>query len=190
MKRLELPAASAIKTLRHGVAQSVERRVDLLAVLALTLLTLFASRDLVSGGIMVGKDTITQFYPWYSYLGERLSSGEIPGWNPSQFSGAPFAGDPLSGWAYLPAMLFFTLLPVDAAAAAYLVFHLLIAGLGTYLLARALSMNVAGSMLAAVAYEYTGYLYTRSACCSAYVGVSAWLPLAILGAEMALRKSR
>jgi len=190
MKRLELPAASAIKTLRHGVAQSVERRVDLLAVLALTILTLFASRDLVSGGIMVGKDTITQFYPWYSYLGERLSSGEIPGWNPSQFSGAPFAGDPLSGWAYLPAMLFFTLLPVDAAAAAYLVFHLLIAGLGTYLLARALSMNVAGSMLAAVAYEYTGYLYTRSACCSAYVGVSAWLPLAILGAEMAMRKSR
>ena len=67
---------------------------------------------LVTGGIVVGKDTITQYYPWYSYLGERLRSGDIPAWNPHQFSGAPFAGDPLSGWTYLPAMILFTILPL------------------------------------------------------------------------------
>jgi hypothetical protein len=40
-------------------------------------------------------------------------------WNPHQFSGTPFAGDPESGWTYLPAMLWFTLLPLGAAARVY-----------------------------------------------------------------------
>ena len=58
----------------------------------------------MNGGIVVGKDTVTQYYPWYSYLGERLRSGDIPAWNPYQFSGASLAAEPLSGWTYLPAM--------------------------------------------------------------------------------------
>jgi len=181
---------SAAKSLRFRFLPAVGRRADLAAGLALVVLTLIAGWNLVGGGTVVGKDTITQFYPWYSFLGESLRSGDVPGWNPHQFSGAPFAGDPLSGWTYLPAMLLFTLLPLAAAASGYILFHLLLAGLSTYALARALRMNVAGSLLAAVAYEYTGYLYTRNLCCSAYVGVSAWLPLAILGAELAIRSPR
>ncbi len=135
-------------------------------------------------------DAVTQFYPWYSYLGESLRSGNIPGWNPYQLSGVPFAGAPLSGWAYLPAMVLFTLLPLGAAAAGYLLAHLLLAGLGTYALARALRMNVAGALLAAVAYEFTGYLLFRSVCCLAFSGIYAWLPLALLGAELAIRSTR
>ncbi|MBA2344402.1 MAG: YfhO family protein [Rubrobacter sp.] len=180
----------AAKSLRFRFLPAVKRRADLAAGLALVVLTLIAGWNLVGDGTVVGKDTITQFYPWYSFLGESLRSGNIPAWNPYQFSGAPFAGDPLSGWTYLPAMLLFTLLPLAVAASGYLIFHLLLAGLGTYALARTLRMNLAGAMLAAVAYEYTGYLYTRNLCCFAYVGVSAWLPLAILGAELAIRSTR
>jgi len=181
---------SSAKSFRFWLFPAIERHVDLVAGLVLVVLTLIAGWNLVGGGIVVGKDSITQFYPWYSFLGESLRSGDVPGWNPHQFSGAPFAGDPLSGWTYLPAMLLFTLLPLAAAASIYVLFHLLLAGLSTYALARALRMNVAGAMLAAVAYEYTGYMYYRSICCFAYSGVSSWLPLAILGAELAIRSSR
>ena len=183
-------ATSSAKGLRGRLSTVVEPHVDLIAGVALVVLTLVAAWDLVIGGTVVGKDAVTQFYPWYAYLGESLRSDEIPAWNPNQFSGAPFAGDPLSGWGYLPAMVLFTVLPVGAAASGYVLFHLLISGLGTYALARALRMNVAGALLAAVAYEYSGYLYNRNICCSAYVGVSAWLPLTILGAELAIRSSR
>ena len=119
-----------------------------------------------------------------------LRSGDIPAWNPSQFSGAPFAGDPLSGWTYLPAMILFTILPLSAAASGFVLVHLLLAGLFTYALARVLSINVAGSMLAAVAYEFNGFMYWRNLCCSPYAQVMVWLPLAILGAELAIRSSR
>ncbi len=78
-------------------------------------------------------DTVTQYWPWYAYLGERLRAFEIPMWNPYQFSGTPFAADPLSGWGYLPAMVLFTVLPMVAAAEAYMVVHIL-AGIFAYAL--------------------------------------------------------
>jgi hypothetical protein len=178
------------KILRHRFSSAVERYADLAAGLMIIILTLIAGRELVGGGVLTGMDTTTQFYPWYQYLGESLRSRDIPAWSPHQFSGAPFAGDPLSGWMYLPAMLLFVALPLTAAAQSYLLAHLLLAGLGTYALARALRMNVAGALLAAVAYEFTGHLFFRSACCLAFVDVVAWLPLALLGAELAIRSTR
>jgi hypothetical protein len=185
MSRFVVPLG---KFLRHRF--SAGRYSDLAAGLVIFILTLIAGRGLVGGGVLTGMDTTTQFYPWYQHLGESLRSGDIPAWSPHQFSGAPFAGDPLSGWMYLPAMVFFTALPLTAAAQGYILAHLLLAGLGTYALARALRMNVAGALLAAVAHEFTGHLFFRSACCLAFVDVVAWLPLALLGAELAVRSSR
>jgi Bacterial membrane protein YfhO len=175
---------------RSPLLERAQRHKNLAAGFLLLVFTLIGVWDLVSGGILVGKDTVTQYYPWYSYLGERLRSGDIPAWNPYQFSGAPFAADPLSGWTYLPAMILFTILPVSTAAASYLFAHLLLASLFAYALARTLHINVAGSMLAAVAYEFNGFMYWRNLCCSPYAGVMTWLPLAILGAELAIRSSR
>jgi hypothetical protein len=184
MSRFTVPLG---KVLRHRFSLAAEHHADLGAGIVVFALTLIGGWDLVSGGILAGMDTTTQFYPWYQYLGESLRSGDIPAWSPHQFSGTPFAGAPLSGWMYLPAMLLFTALPLMAAAKGYLLAHLLLAGLGTYVLARSLRMNVAGALLAAVAYEFTSYLFFRSVCCLAFSGVYAWLPLALLGAELAIR---
>lgn len=167
--------------------RSVARRPDIAALCLLGAFTAVAGWPLVVGGTAIGMDAVTQFYPWYSYLGRSLASGEIPAWNPHLLSGAPFAADPLSGWTYLPAMLFFTVLPLVAAAKVYLVFHLLLAGLSSYALSRSLGMGTAGALLAATAYEFSGYLYVRNTCCFAYASVVAWLPLAVLGAELAIR---
>ncbi|MGH3148777.1 MAG: hypothetical protein ACRDTR_23605, partial [Rubrobacter sp.] len=165
------------------------RYADAAAVVVILILTAIAGWDLIAGGMVAGMDSATQFYPWYSYLGESLRSLDIPGWNPHQFSGTPFAADPLSGWTYLPAMLFFTLLPLELAAWAFLISHLLMAGLLIYALARTLELNVPGALLAAVAYEFASVLYVRNTCCVAFAGVVVWLPLAILGAELAIRST-
>ncbi len=160
---------------------------DLAAVLALFLLTAIATGDIVVGDTMVGQDTAAFFYPIFRALGQRLAAGDIPGWNPHQFAGVPFAADPESGWMYLPAMLFFTALPVATAAKAWLIFHLVLPGLVTYGLGRVLGLGVLGSLTAAVAYEFSGLLYARNVCCPAYGQVLAWLPALLLGTEMAIR---
>ncbi len=169
---------------------SSRRYADVGAVLVLFALTVVAAWDFLRGDTMLGPDAATQFYPWYSFLGETLRSGEVPAWNPHQFSGTPFAADPLSGWTYLPAMLLFTFLPLVAAAKSYLFLHLLLAALFSYALARSLGMGFPGALLAAVAYGYNGFLYLSNTCCFAYPSVVTWLPLAILGAELAIRSPR
>ena len=167
----------------------VHRRADVAAVFMLFALTVVGSWNLLGTETVVGMDAATQAYPWYSFLGESLSSGEIPGWNPYQFSGTPFAADPLSGWSYLPAMLLFSFLPLATAAKSYLFLHLLLAGLFAYALARVLGIKILGSLLAAVAYEFNGFLYLSNTCCFGHVPVVCWLPLVILGAELAIRSS-
>ncbi|MGH3090301.1 MAG: hypothetical protein ACRDSJ_23705, partial [Rubrobacteraceae bacterium] len=160
------------------------------AVVAILLLTVISARNVLLDGVTVGLDAATQFYPWYSFLGETLRSGTLPGWNPHQFSGTPFAADPLSGWTYLPAMALFTLFPTVLAAKSYVFLHLLMAGLGVYALARALGMRASGALVAAVAYEFGNFLYVRNICCFAFASVMVWLPISILGAEMAIRSRR
>jgi len=178
------------KTLRFRLPSAFARRHgDIVVVFVLFVLTVVAAWDFLRGEIVVGPDAAIQFYPWYSFLGESLRSGDIPAWNPHQFSGTPFAADPLSGWTYLPAMLLFAFLPLVAAAKSYLFLHLLLAALFSYALARSLGMEIPGALLAAVAYGYSGFLYLSNTCCFAYPAVMSWLPLTILGAELAIRSS-
>ena len=176
------------KTLRSSLAQAViHRPADVAAVLALLLLAVVGAWDLLHNEYVVGADAATQYYPWYSFLGESLRSGVIPGWNPYQFSGTPFAADPLSGWTYLPAMLLFALLPLTAAAQSFVFFHLSLATLSAYALARALGEKVPGALLAGVAYGFSGLLYLQTTCCFTYPSVMSWFPLTILGAELAIK---
>jgi hypothetical protein len=134
-------------------------------------------------------DTATAFFPWYTFLGEQLRQGHLPVWNPHTFSGAPFAADPESGWMYLPAMLFYSVLPLDAAVRANLLFHVLLAALSTYALVRLLGLSPLGGLLAATVYAHSGFFEGHNVCCYAYADVAAWLPLSLLGAELACRAS-
>ncbi len=161
--------------------------MDLWAVAGLVALAVVVEAPLLLGGTALALDAVTQFVPWYAWLGEQLRGGNLPGWNPHTFSGMPFAGAPLSGWGYLPAMLLYTVLPPALATPAYLVSTLALAGAGMYLLARALRMPITGALVAAVAFELSGYLNLANPCCFAFAQVEAWLPWTLLGVEIAAR---
>jgi Bacterial membrane protein YfhO len=176
--------------LPSAISDFVRRHADLGVVLVLVVLTLVSDWDLFRRELTLGMDSATQYYPWYYFLGGSLRSGSIPGWNPYQFSGTPFAADPLTGWAYLLAMLLFALLPLTAAVKSLMFSHLLLAGLAAYALARMLGMGIPGALLAAIAYEFSGLFYVQNTCCLQYIGVMAWLPLAMVGAELAIRSVR
>ena len=69
-----------------GSSPFSRRRVGLLARV-FTLLVVWPVHNFIRG------DWPAQFFPVYSYLGERLRAFDIPGWNPHQFAGSPFLGD-------------------------------------------------------------------------------------------------
>src|SRR5829696_2649701 len=162
---------------------------DLIGVAVVFVLTAVGVWPLLAGQTVLGQDSLTFHFTAYSYLGERLRDFSIPVWNPYWFGGAPFAADPESGWMYLPAMLLFSLFSIPAAIESFMLLHLVLAGLGAYVLARVLGMGAGAATVAAVAYEFTGLIYNRLPCCPAYYQVATWIPFILIGSEMALRST-
>src|SRR5215217_2468196 len=129
------------RRVRFGAMQSAMRRhADLLGISTILLLIALVSWNNVwrIDRWVVRVDVITFYLPWYAHLGEALRNFDVPGWNPHVFSGTPFAGDPQSGWSYLPAMISFTLFSPIPAMKVFAIMHLVIGGLSTYGLARLL----------------------------------------------------
>lgn len=136
-------------------------------------------------GQLRGDDVLTLFLPNYCFLGKALAAGHIPLWNPYTLSGTPFAADPQSGWAYLPAMALFSALRCDLAMRALIALLPMIGGLGTYWLLRtervsrgaatvgglAMALSVAGSSLA-LSLPFSATM--------------AWTPVVLAGASRAL----
>ena len=157
---------------------------------SLAALSAVLTWNLLRDGLPLSLDSSSQYWPWYTYLGQSLRNGRIPAWNPSTFGGAPFAADPLSGWTYLPAMSIFAVLPQGQAIATFVFAHFLLAGLATCRLARTLGLPPSSALLAATVYAGSGFFQFESVAAQPYIAVAAWLPVALLGAERALRTER
>src|SRR4051794_10432350 len=120
-------------------------------------------------------DILTFYLPWYEHLGLRLRSLDVPGWIPYTLSGTPFASDPQSGWAYLPAMISFLLAPSLTGYYIFLTFHVVLAATGAYIYARVIGMLPIAALMVSVVFSMVG-LTERIACCTIHVQVAVWLP--------------
>ena len=163
-----LPAPAAIPTARPTTIPTATRYPrwagDAAALAGLLAGLLVVARIALHGGRGLYRlDLITFYLPWYSHLGERLRDLDIPGWLPYTMSGVPFAGDPQSGWGYLPAMVVFTVAPSVAGFKVFVAFHILLAGLSTYAFARAVGLNPFGALTAAVGFALGNFLQ-RTVC--------------------------
>ena len=197
----------ALRTICHVIISSIPYRAyraasrsgqltsrvpsgDAVAVGVLLLLTLGVTWQRVGDGRGLWfTDVVTAFLPWFDHLGDRLRAGDIPGWSSASFSGAPFAGDPESGWMYLPAMTLFALLPPVAAFKTLVFVQLALGGLSTYALGRLLGLSPIGGLVAAVSFEFGAFAY-YSGCCPIFQQLAAWIPLSWLGVELAFRAER
>ncbi len=155
----------------------------------LVLLALLLAWNRTVYDVWLGRhDILAQWVPWNDLLGELLRSFSLPGWNPYQFSGAPFAGDAQSGWMYFPTMIPFTLWDDPLVAfkvkiAADLVF----AVVSTYTLARVLGIGPLGAMTAAIVFAFGPLSYHETHCCTVRSLIALWIPTAFLGVELAAR---
>ncbi len=87
-----------------------------------------------------GGDLVSFLFPTYRFAASRLAQGELPLWNPHLYGGAPFIADIQGGFLYLPNLILFLFNPqFPYAALQWLAIgHLYWAGLGMYVLLRAL----------------------------------------------------
>jgi len=166
------------------------RNSDAMAVAVLLCLTLIVTwQRWVFDNWLARHDLLTFFLPWLGSLGDRLRALDIPALNPYIFSGAPFAGDPESGWMYLPAMLVFPFFEVTVAYKLMILLLLVVAGTSTYALARVIGYSVLAALFSAVSFEFGPFLFGQTDCCTVAVKTTAFFPMAFLGVELALKAS-
>ena len=126
-------------------------------------------------------DGITQFYPWRLAAARSYRSGKLPLWNPNQLAsggGTPLWANSQSAPLY-PLNLPFWVLPTWYAFGLGAAFHLLIAAMGVYRLARSLGLERPASALSATAFALSGPVVCWLAL-PTFLCVSAWLPWLLL----------
>jgi hypothetical protein len=145
-----------------------------------------------------GGDLVSFLWPTYSYAAQSLRAGRVPLWNPTLYSGAPFAADNQSGLFYPPNLLIFLTWPgLPYQALEWLVVgHVWWAGAGLYALVRVLlgqtlaterAPAMAGALVAAVAFMFSDVFVTHVGNLN-IVAVSAWLPWCLLALHLALAR--
>ena len=159
--------------------------MDLVALAILVAVAIAVTALMIGdAGAYIRGDWPTMFLPLYAFLGEQLRAFDVPGWNPYQFSGAPFAADPSSGWGYLPAMLVFALLPLLPAITVFIGLHIVLSAVAAYFLTRLTGLGPGGGFVAGAAYAFP-WLVPAAAGQVLFTQVTTWLPIALVGVELA-----
>ncbi|MEO0565763.1 MAG: YfhO family protein, partial [Chloroflexota bacterium] len=130
-------------------------------------------------------DMVLQNLHWKAFIRSSIAAGEVPLWNPHQLSGVPFmaAGQPST--LYPLSVLYYTL-PLESAYGWFVVVNLWLAGVTTYAFVRALRLNRAAAVIAAITYQHSGF-FIASAVFPMMLGGVVWLPLLLLMVEFIVR---
>jgi len=129
---------------------------------------------------LIGSDQAAQFYPWRVFVRNSLRNGVLPLWNPYNAGGYPLMANAQSSVFY-PVNLLAGLFPINYMFTVGAVLRIFITGLGTYLLARELRITIYGSVLAAIAFAFSGPVIVWQG--YAIIEVMAFFPLLLYFTE-------
>ncbi len=132
------PDARSTPGLERATTRWLRRAAPLAGPLLIVAAVLVVDHAFAFGGRLTNQheDVVGLTLPTYCFLGKSLAAGHIPLWNPFTLAGTPFAADPQSGWAYVPAMVLFSLTSCGRAMRWYVVLQPVLAGLGLYAFLR------------------------------------------------------
>ena len=149
----------------------------LLALACAAYVLVFWRRLLIEGRVPIDGDMMRLVYPTWS-IGNRLFSGAlVPLWDSYRNMGCPFLAHPPNQVLYPLHRLFSVASFVDYLRL-YVVAHVLLAAVPSYLLARRWGMSAAAGLLAALAVSCNGFVVARVTTTIDFASY-AWAPLAL-----------
>ena len=112
---------------------------------------------ILQGHVLCPDDGILQNVPFRVAAAQIMKSGYLPLWDPYIFSGMPLLGAAQAGILY-PLNWFYLIFSPAAATNLMVVSSYIVAGLGAYLYARRIQTSVAGALLTALVWQFSGAL--------------------------------
>ncbi len=138
-----------------------------------------------------GNDLTNFFWPLFYFVKNQLViNHQLPFWNNLFFSGTPLLPDPQAPIFYLPNIIFLFLNKIDTGFVVSIFIHILIAGVGMYLLSRnGFNFSKKTSIITALLYIYSpklsGYIEAGH---FGLIASWAWLPFTFLATILLARK--
>ena len=133
-------------------------------------------------------DIMNEGFPYRHYISEALKNGELPTWLPYIYGGIPLLARAEAGVCYPLNLLLFGVLPPYVALNLVILLTLIAAALTMYFYARELEASVAGAVVAALGFSYSGFMVCHIKHLS-MVGTVCWFPLGLLFIERAFKRS-
>lgn len=122
-------------------------------------------------------DVIRQMYPWKTFVIETIQHGQLPLWNPYNFSGTPLLAN-LQSAVFYPLSLFYFLFGQKTGWIITVMLQPLLASFFTYLFARKIGLSTIAGVFAAVAFGFS--LFTSVFLeYNTLLHVVLWLPLSL-----------
>lgn len=131
-------------------------------------------------------DLVLENLQWKTFTLDSLRAGEIPLWNPHQFSGIPFMASGQQSTLY-PLSLLYYVLPLPAAYGWFTVVNLGLAGALMFGFLRGLGVRRIGALVGGVVYELSAF-FVISAVFPMIIGAAAWLPLVLWMVEWIIQR--
>lgn len=131
-------------------------------------------------------DLILENTAWKQFALQQIDARQIPLWQPNIAGGAPFLAAGQHSMLY-PFSLLFLILPIHSAFGWFTVSQLWIAAINIYILARVLGIRRPGAIIAALAYQLSGF-YLVSIVFPMIIAAAAWLPLELAMIELTIRQ--
>jgi len=157
-----------------------------LAVLAGAIVAVFWPM-LLGIGVYAESDTFTFFYPVFAQLHASLRTGELPLWTPNLFGGFPLFAEGQIGALYPPGLLAARLgSPVDGFLWLR-VFHVAVATLGAFALARALGVSTVGATVGGLTFGLGSFVVAQQHHAN-LLAATVWLPLLLACVELGLAR--
>lgn len=131
-------------------------------------------------------DTIRQLYPWKTLAIDFIKTGQIPLWNPYNFSGSPLLANFQSALFY-PLNILHLVFSQITVWSILIILQPLLASFFTYLFARKIGIGKVGSSLASIAFSYSLFM-TVFLEYNTIGHALVWLPLSLYLVEKLLEK--
>ena len=141
---------------------------------------------ILAGRVLFWGVPLLQFVPWYQAVRSAILSGELPLWNPLVGGGAPLLANYQSAVFYPPNWLHLVMEPARAMSL-LMVAHVLWAGVGMWVYARAIGLRSLARLVSALSLMLSGYLISRLGFPS--IGSTLpWAPWLLYGVERSLAR--
>jgi hypothetical protein len=133
-------------------------------------------------------DPVRQQYPWRSLAIDLEKKGELPVWNPYNFSGTPLLAN-LQSSAFYPLNFLFFVVPFEIAWSILIFLQPLLAGLFLYLYLNNLKLKKSASLIGAISFALSGFSIAWLEW-GTILNTALWLPLTLLSIDKLLVLSK